>query len=58
MAGREPAQLVIHERQQLRRGARVAGLDGTEEAAGLVHQAKETHRDAGRPTSDPEGFTK
>jgi hypothetical protein len=44
MPGREPAQLVIDQRQQIRRGARVAELDRVEEAGDLVHEAKDTRR--------------
>ena len=36
--GREFAQLIVNERQQLRRGVRVAGVDGGQDARDVRHE--------------------
>jgi hypothetical protein len=36
---RQPAQLVVHERQQLRRRARIPGLDGANDLGDVAHGA-------------------
>jgi hypothetical protein len=56
MPGREPAKLVVDQRQQLRRGARVAVLDSAEEAGDLVHEAEDTRWKGSRQTPHEKGF--
>ena len=36
--GREPAQLVVHQRQELRRGTSIALPDGVQDAGHLIHR--------------------
>jgi hypothetical protein len=38
--GRQPAQLVIHQRQQLAGGGRVTLLGGAQDPAGIAHERR------------------
>jgi hypothetical protein len=55
MTGRELAQLVIDQGQQLRRAVRLAVLDRAEEAGDLVHEVEDTRREDCRQAPHAKG---
>ncbi len=44
----DDAQLVVNQRQELRRGVRVALPGGVQEASDLVHEGNDIHKKGGR----------
>src|SRR5262249_41315679 len=49
--GREPAQFVVDQRQELRGGGRIALLDGRQDTGDVAHAVKHNRRRGGRPAS-------
>src|SRR5262249_42017021 len=48
VSSRQLAQLVVHQRQELRRGVRVAFFNGAENSGDLAHEVKDTRQGDGR----------
>ena len=53
VTSRELAQLVVHDRQKLRRGLRIAIVDGVKNSSDLIHDVKDNWRGDGKEGSRP-----